>query len=119
MALQQLTFTVHDPEGRAQRVLFTVDPGTATGELVLTGDGGATTQHRLTTLQKSQDGKRLTCQVNVATATLSIVDTESPPRLHIVARLFFPVLDMSYTLSRAEQERLVAWIQTLELAIVS
>ena len=54
-----------------------------------------------------------------ATVTLTIEDMYTPPRLHLVARLFIPVVDSTYTMSQVEQERLVAWINTLSVGVLS
>ena len=35
------------------------------------------------------------------------------------ARVFVPVVDTTYTLSQAEQERLMRWINTLSLGVLS
>jgi hypothetical protein len=50
---------------------------------------------------------------------LTIEDAHTPPRLHLVARVFVPVVDSLYTISQAEQERLVAWINTLSVGVLS
>jgi hypothetical protein len=117
---QQIAFQVQDTEGHAYSVLLRVDAKAAQGTLVITPcAAGETRQHELSQLQKSRDAKTLRCKTGVATATLTIEDEPTPPRLHLVARVFFPVLDMTYTLSQVEQERLVAWINTLSLGVLS
>ena len=117
---QQMALQVHDTEGRAYSVLLRIDEKAAQGTLVLTARAvGDTRQHALTQLQKSRDGKTLMCKVGAAAATLTIEDEQTPPRLHLVARVFFPVVDTTYTLSQAEQQRLVAWINTLSLGVLS
>ena len=117
---QQITFQVHDLEGHASSVLLCVDEKTAQGVLAVTASAtGEIQQYELTQLQKSQDGKTLLCKASMATVTLTIEDEPTPPRLHLVAKVFFPVMDTTYTLSQADQERLVAWINTLSLGMLS
>jgi hypothetical protein len=119
-ANQQMTLQVHDTEGHAYSVLIRVDEKAAQGTLVMTGDAlGETRQYALTQLQKSRDGKTLEFKSSGATVTLTIEDAHTPPCLHLVARIFVPVVDTTYALSRAEQERLVAWINTLSLGVLS
>lgn len=112
---QSITFQVHDTGGLAYDVLLRVAEQAASGTLVLTPAAGATEQYTLTQMQKSRDGKTVTCQTGMATATLTVEDNYTPPRLHLVARVFFPVIDTTYTLSQAEQQRLVAWLSALRL----
>ena len=117
---QQIAFQVHDREGYASSVLLRVDEKTAQGRLAITASAaGETQQHELTQLQKSRDGKTLMCKTSMATVTLTIKDEYTPPCLHLVAKVFFPVMDTTYTLSQADQERLVAWINTLGLRTLS
>ena len=116
---QNITFQVHDAGGQAYDVLLRVAEHAASGTLVLTPAAGATAQYSLTQMQKSRDGKTVTCQTGMATATLTVEDGYTPPRLHLVARVFFPVVDATYTLSQAEQERLVAWLNALRLRELS
>src|SRR6266581_1807062 len=111
---QQITLQVHDPEGHAYSALMRVDEKAAQGTLMITGGAtGETRQYELTQLQKSRNGKTLEFKSSGATVTLTIEDAHTPPRLHLVARVFVPVVDTTYTLSQVEQERLVAWINTL------
>jgi hypothetical protein len=115
MALQ-----VHDTEGHVYSVRLCVDAKAAQGTLVITGSAAEKTrQYELTQLQKSQDGKTLAFKASGATVTLTIEEAYTPPRLHLVARVFVPVVDTTYTLSEAEQERLMAWINTLSLGVLS
>lgn len=117
---QQITVQVYNLEEQAYSVLLRVDEKTAQGTLLITPiAAGETQQRELTQLQKSRDGKTLVFKVSAATVTLTIEDEPTPPRLHLVARVFVPVLDTTYTLSQAEQERLVAWINTLSLSVFS
>jgi len=117
---QQIAFQVHDIGGHAHSVLLRVDEKTAQGRLAITASAaGETQQHELTQLQKSRDGKTLMCKASMATVAFTIEDEYAPPRLHLVAKVFFPVMDTTYTLSQADQERLVAWINTLSLAMLS
>src|SRR5438093_12998896 len=117
---QQITLQVHDPEGHAYNVLMGVDEKAAQGTLMITGGTtGEPRQYELTQLQKSRDGKILGFKSSGATVTLTIEDAHTPPRLHLVARIFVPVVDTTYTLSQAEQQRFVAWINTLRLGVLS
>jgi hypothetical protein len=78
-----------------------------------------TRQYELTQLQKSRNGKTLAFKSSGATVTLTIEEAHTPPRLHLVARVFVPVVDSTYTISQAEQERLGAWINTLSVGVLS
>lgn len=113
---QHITFQVHDTAGQAYDVVLTVHEATATGTILLTAQPSQKRQeHSLTQMQKHRDGTTVTCKVGVATATLSIHDSTPTPTLHLVASVFFPVLDVTYTLHPSEQQRLVAWVKTLQL----
>ena len=117
---QQMVLQVYDTEGHAYKVRICVDEKAAQGTLVITESAaGETRQHELTQLQKSRDGKILVFKSSGATVTLTIEEAPTAPRLHLVARIFVPVVDTTYILSQAEQERLVAWINTLSLGVVS
>jgi hypothetical protein len=117
---QQMTLQVHDREGHIYKVLFRVDEKAAQGTLMITGNAaGKTRQYELTQLQKSRNGKTLGFKSSGASVTLTIEDAHTPPRLHLVARVFVPVVDTTYTLSQAEQERLVAWINTLSVGVLA
>jgi hypothetical protein len=117
---QQMTFQVQDTEGHTYNVLIRVDEKAAQGTLIITDSvAGEAQQYELTQLQKSRNGKTLGFKSSGATVTLTIEDTLTPPRLHLVARVFVPVVDTTYTLSQAEQERLTAWINTLSLGWLS
>ena len=117
---EQMTLQVRDTKGHAYSVLIRVNQNTAQGTLLITGDTtGETRRYELTHLQKSRNGKTLGFKASGATVTLTIEDTHTPPRLHLVARVFVPVVDTTYTLGQAEQERLMAWINTLSLGVLS
>jgi hypothetical protein len=117
---QQMTLQVHDTEGHTYSVLIRVDEKAAQGTLMITGSAaGETRQYELTQLQKSRNGKTLAFKSSGATVTLTIEETHTPPRLHLVARVFVPVVDSTYTISQAEQERLGAWINTLSVGVLS
>jgi hypothetical protein len=117
---QQMTLQVHDTEGHAYSVLIRVDEKAAQGILMITGStAGETRQYELTQLQKSRDGKTLGFKSSGATVTLTLEEAYTPPRLHLVARVFVPVVDTTYTVSRAEQERLMVWINTLNLGVLA
>ena len=120
VSTQQMTLQVHDTEGHTYSVLIRVDEKAAQGTLMIAGSAaGETRQYELTQLQKSRNGKTLGFKASGATVTLTIEDTHTPPRLHLVARVFVPVVDSTYTISQAEQERLVAWINTLSVGVLS
>jgi hypothetical protein len=120
VATQQMMLQVHDTEGQSYKVLFRVDEKAAQGTLIITGSAaGETRQYALTQLQKSRNGKTLGFQSSGATVTLTIEDASPPPRLHLVARVFVPVVDRTYTLSQTEQDRLVAWINTLSVGVLA
>jgi hypothetical protein len=117
---QQMTFQVQDTEGHTYNVLIRVDEKAAQGTLIITDSvAGEAQQYELTQLQKSRNGKTLGFKSSGATVTLTIEDAHTPPRLHLVARIFVPVVDTTYTLSQAEQERFVAWINMLNLGVLS
>src|SRR5262249_30606316 len=117
---QQMTLQVQDTEGHTYSVLIRVDEQVAQGTLTITDSAaGETQQYELTQLQKSRNGKTLGFKSSGATVTLTIEDAHTPPRLHLVARIFVPVVDTTYTLMQAEQERLMAWINTLSLEVLS
>jgi hypothetical protein len=117
---QHLTLQVHDTEGHAYNVLIRVDEKAAQGTLMITGSAaGERRQYELTQLQKSRNGKTLGFKSSGATVTLTIEDTHTPPRLHLVARVFVPVVDITCNLTQAEQKRLMAWINTLSLGVLA
>lgn len=117
---QQMTLQVHDTEGHTYSVLICVDEKAAQGTLIITGSvAGETRQYELTQMQKSRNGKTLGFKSSGATVTLTIEEAHTSPRLHLVARIFVPVVDTTYTLSQAEQERLLAWINTLSVGVLS
>ena len=117
---QQMTFQVHDTEGHAYSVLIRVDEKAAQGTLTITGSAaGEIQRYELTQLQKSRNGKTLGFKASGATVTMTIEDAHTPPRLHLVVRIFVPVVDTTYTLSQAEQKRLMAWINTLSLGVLA
>ena len=117
---QQMTLQVHDTEGHTYSVLIRVDEKAAQGTLMITGSAaGETRQYELTQLQKSRNGKTLAFKSSGATVTLTIEETHTPPRLRLVARVFVPVVDSTYTISQAEQEGLVAWINALSVGVLA
>ena len=117
---QQMALQVHDTAGHAYSVHLCVDEKDAQGTLVITESAAEKTrQYTLTQLQKSRDGKTLAFKASGATVTLTIEEAYTPPRLHLVARVFVPVVDTTYTLSEAEQGRLMAWINTLSLGVLA
>jgi hypothetical protein len=115
-ACPQITFQVQDATGQAKQVLLCVDEHTAQGSLHMTAvEGGAAQQREFSALQKNRDGTVLTCKVSIATVTFTIDTAPSPPTLHMVARAFMPLLETTYTMSRDDQQRLVAWIKALAI----
>jgi hypothetical protein len=110
-----MSFQVHDTGGQAYNVLLRIEEHAASGTLVLTPEAGPSQQYLLTKMQKGRDGKMLQCRTGAATVRLTIEEGYTPPRLHLVARVFFPVVDATYTLHKTEQERLVAWLHALRL----
>jgi hypothetical protein len=117
---QHMALQVHDTEGHAYNVLIRINEKAAQGTLMITDStAGETRQYELTQLQKSRNGKILGFKSSGATVTLTIEDMYTPPRLHLVVRLFIPVVDSTYTMSQVEQERLVAWINTLSVGVLS
>jgi hypothetical protein len=117
---QQMTLQVHDTEGHTYSVFIRIDEKAAQGTLMIIGSAtGETRKYELAQLQKSRNGKTLGFKSSGATVTLTIEDAHTPPRLHLVARIFVPVVDSTYTLSQAEQERLMAWINTLSLGVLA
>jgi hypothetical protein len=117
---QQMTLQVQDTEGHTYSVFMRVDEKAAQGTLMITGSAaGERRQYELTQLQKSRNGKTLGFKSSGATVTLTIEDTHTPPRLHLIARVFVPVMDTTYTLSQAEQKRLMTWINTLSLGVLA
>ena len=117
---QQMTLQVQDTEGHAYSVFIRIDEKAAQGTLRITGSTtGETQQYELTQLQKSRNGKTLGFKASGATVTMTIEDAHTPPCLHLVVRIFVPVVDTTYTLTQAEQERLMAWINMLSLRVLS
>jgi len=114
-ATKSITFEVRDLRGQPYNVLLHVAEQTASGTLAFTSESGEAQQHTLTQIQTSGDGKTLTCRAGLATATLTVEDASIPPRLHLVARVFVPVVDATYTLSQEARERFVGWLSALRL----
>ena len=117
---QQMTLQVHDTEGHAYNVLIRVDEKAAQGTLMITGStAGETQQYELTQLQKSRNGKILGFKASGATVTMTIEDMHTPPRLHPCRPDLLSRWWTTYTMSQVEQERLVAWINTLSVGVLS
>jgi hypothetical protein len=117
---EHISFPVRDQEGTASMVRLTVDASDASGTLsILTAAGGVSRQLALTHLQKARDATRLTCDVSGATVTLSLERDKSPPELHVLASLFWPVFEAVYQIDPADQERLMAWINALKIGILA
>jgi hypothetical protein len=117
---EHISLHVRDQEGTASTVRLTVDESNASGTLsILTPAGGVSQQLALTHLKKAQDGTQLTCYVSGATATLSLARAKSPPELHVLASLFWPVFEAVYQIDPADQERLMAWINALRIGILA
>jgi hypothetical protein len=117
---EHISFQVRDQEGTASMVRLTVDASDASGTLsILTPAGGVSRQLALTHLQKASDGTQLACDVSGATATLSLERDKSSPELHVLASFFWPVFEAVYHIDPAEQERLMAWINTLKIGTLA
>jgi hypothetical protein len=117
---EHISFQVRDQEGTTSMVRLTVDASDASGILsILTPAGGVSRQLALTHLKKAGDGTQLACYVSGATATLSLEHDKSPPELHVLASLFWPVFEAVYHIDPAEQERLMAWSKTLKIGILA
>jgi hypothetical protein len=117
---EHVSLQVRDQEGTASMVRLTVDESDASGTLsILTPAGEVSQQLAFTHLQKAQDGTQLTCYVSGATATLSLEGDKSPPELHVVASLFWPVFEAVYQIDPVDQERLIAWINALSIGILA
>lgn len=117
MATKRLALHVHDHAGQVYEILLDVDEHTAKGMLRVTAhDGAGMLFHTLAQMQKSHDGKTLTCKAGAATATLTLEDGTTSPALHLVARIVVPVLEATYTLSAVDQQRLVVWMKALTVA---
>ncbi len=115
-----ITLQVHNMQGQAYDIQLTVDERAAQGTLSLCQtETGTTQQHTLSALRKSRDGKTLQCSVGIASATLTIQDAQRPPQLHLQAKVFVPIMDEHYTLHETEQQRLRAWLQTLQIGVAS
>jgi hypothetical protein len=120
MPERQMALQVHDTAGQVHNVRMCIDEKTARGTLEITGSAAEKTRrYELTQLQKTQDGKTLAFKASGATVTLTLEEAYTPPRLHLVARVFVPVVDTTYTLSEAEQGRLMAWINALSLGVLA
>jgi hypothetical protein len=105
-----ITLQVYDQERNAYAIHLAVTPA-GTGTLaMMNAQGQMIKQFDLSQLQKSHDATTLTCRVGFATATLKLHAETTPPSLHIAARAFLPLFSATYTLSREEQHRLLAWI---------
>jgi len=116
----QITLQVYDQAGNACDLQLIVREQTGQGTLTIKNPQGEVTQQfALARLRKSQDGTTVTCHVGIATATMTIDQDAAPPRLHIVARAFLPLFHATYTLSQEDQQPLIAWLQTLQLATLS
>jgi hypothetical protein len=104
---------VYDQERNAYDIhLAVTSPGTGTLAIMNT-QGQVIQRFDLSQVQKSHDAQTLTCRVGFATATLQLNGATTPPSLHIAARAFLPLFSATYTLSRAEQQRLLAWLDHL------
>jgi hypothetical protein len=115
-----IALRVHDQDGIAHDIHLTAATPAGTGTLaILHPDGKVAQQFTFTRLQKSRDGKTLTCRIGFTTATLTLDDQPTPPQLHIVARAFLPLFNATYMLSQDEQQRLGAWIDTLSIGMLA
>jgi hypothetical protein len=116
-SIPRIALRMHDPDGTAYDIDLVVKEKTGQGTLTITNaQGDVTEQIEFTRMRKGRNGKTFRGRVGVTTATLTIEDGTDPPCLHIVAQAFVPLFQATYTLSREEQQRLMAWLQTLSLA---
>ena len=119
-ATKRLSLQVYDQSGQSHAILLEVEESAAKGQLTITPqDGQRAQEYSLTQIRKSHDGKTLTCHAGAATATLTIDDGAVPSALRLVARILIPVLDSTFTLSEADQQRLISWIKTLTIETLS
>lgn len=115
---KRISLQVRDQEGTVYTVELMVTERDKTGTLVvLTQDRKIIEKFGLRNLQKSEDGKHLTCRVSGATVTLSLESDKDPPALQVAARYVFPFFDATYHLSRTEQQRFVDWIRDLGIGV--
>lgn len=113
-----ISLQVRDQEGMAYTVELAVAEPDATGTLsILTPAGEVTRQFGLSHLKKSRDGMQLTCSVSGATATLRLKRDKTPPELHVSASILWPIFEAVYLLTPTEQERFLAWMNTLNIGI--
>jgi hypothetical protein len=117
---KHISFRVRDQEGTASTVRLAVDESDASGTLSILGPAGEVCrQLALTHLQKARDAMQLACDVSGATATLSLERDKSSLELHVLASFFWPVFEAVYHIDPAEQERLMAWINTLKIGTLA
>jgi hypothetical protein len=115
-----IALRVHDQDGMAHDIHLTVAAPAGTGTLAILNPAGKVMQQfTFTRLQKSRDGKTLTCRIGFTTATLTLDDQPAPPQLRIAARAFLPLFNATYRLSQDEQQRLGAWIDTLSIGMLA
>jgi hypothetical protein len=115
-SIATIALQVRDDNGKAYAIRLAIAEQTRQGTLTIHNAAGEVHQQvELARLQKSRDGKTLSCRVGMTTATVTIDGETEPPQLHIAARAFLPLFQATYTLSHDEQQRLVAWMQTVTL----
>ena len=114
----QITLQVHDQERNAYDIHLAIAAGAGT-LAIMDRQGQVIQQHDLSQLQKSQDAHTLTCRVGFTSVTMKLESETTPPSLHIAARAFLPLFSATYTLSREEQQRLLAWIRHLPLRLLA
>jgi hypothetical protein len=113
---KQIFRQVQGQEGTAYTVRLVVAEQSETGVLsILTSAGKVARPFALSHLKKSLDGKRLTCHVSGATATLMLKSDKHPPELHVTASVFFPLFHATYRLDHTEHQRFSAWINGLAI----
>jgi len=118
---KRISLQVRDhQEGTVYTVELMVTERDKTGTLVvLTQDRKMIEKFGLRNLQKSEDGKHLTCRVSGATVTLSLESDNDPPALQAAARYVFPFFDATYYLSRTEQQHFTDWIRDLGIGVLA
>jgi hypothetical protein len=117
---KHISLQVRDQQGTVYTVELAVAEPDETGTLsILSPAGEAAQQFELTHLRKGEDGSRLSCYANGATATLSLEGDKNPPELHVSASFFFPIFEGVYQIDPAEQERFIRWIKELRIGLLT
>jgi hypothetical protein len=117
---KHISVQVQDKGKTPYTILLSVEEVAEKGVIEVADDKGAVLQkHVLTQMRRNGKGDKIVCKVDRATVTITIDGEKTPPDVRLVATLFFPIIDTTYTLSHTEQQRLVAWIRTLAISALS